>query len=232
MNCEALAHSDEDDNAADNPDNTDNIKLKEDAIEAAEAANEIILLNEEIFIKSVDEDITAYSKVIIVDSISEKMKELGNFIQEIPNQLKQFYVGFDNIQDKMPYLIHLIKNYYSKSSKIMVFFATCNVVEYYAIALPKILAELNDEDLKSKLGDKQINFFKLHSKITQKKRNLEYKSFLNCQNGILLSTDLSARGIDVPNVDVIIQFDPPKNEEIYIHRVGRTARVGRQGLVI
>jgi ATP-dependent RNA helicase DDX55/SPB4 len=93
------------------------------------------------------------------------------------------------------------------------------------------MAALNDEDFKNKEGG-TLNFFKLHSKITQKKRNLEYKNFLNCQNGILLSTDLSARGIDVPNVDVIIQFDPPKNEEIYIHRVGRTARVGRQGLVI
>ena len=188
------------------------------------------LLNEEIFIKSVDEDINSYSKVIIVDSLSEKKEELGNFIQEIPNQLKQFYVGFDNIQDKLPYLIYTIQKTYNLKSKLIIFFATCNSVEYYSIVLPKLLENLKLDNFTEE-NKIECNFFKLHSKITQKKRNFEYKRFLSCKNGILLSTDLSARGIDVPNVDIIIQFDPPKNEEIYIHRVGRTARVGKQGSV-
>lgn len=219
--------------------NTNEKKAEKEPIEPASAEQglneektEVILapLNEEIFIKSVNEDISSYSKVIVLESISEKAEELGNFIQEVPNQLKQFYIGFDNIQDKLPYLMYLIKNNYSKTSKIIIFFATCNCVEYFAIALSKLMETLTDKIFQEKIDDK-INIFKLHSKITQKKRNLEYKNFLNCKNGILLSTDLSARGIDVPNVDIIIQYDPPKNEEIYIHRVGRTARVGRQGLV-
>jgi len=195
-------------------------------------------LNENIFINSVKEPTKDYSKVILVENFNDKKEELTNFTQEVPHQLKQYYIGFDNVQDKFPYLIYLIKNFYNKKSKFMIFFATCNSVEYFSNIFAKLIASIKDEVFENvfpkgvgnELDEGGINIFKLHSKITQKKRNYEYKRFLECENGILLSTDLSARGIDVPNVDLIVQFDPPKNEEIYIHRIGRTARVGREGL--
>jgi ATP-dependent RNA helicase DDX55/SPB4 len=76
---------------------------------------------------------------------------------------------------------------------------------------------------------------KLHSKIGQNKREKEYYNFKiedNHKLNILLTTDLSARGIDIPDVDIILQFDPPKNEDSYIHKAGRTARVGNTGVSI
>lgn len=151
------------------------------------------------------------------DQFISQKEEIFNSAQEVPTQLKQFYLELENIKLKLFYLINLIKAN-KEFKKIMIFFATCNSVDYFSITLPKLLE--NEVD---------FNYFKLHSKISQKKRKTEYKKFLKIERGVLLTTDLSARGIDIPNVDLIIQFDPPKNEEVYIHRVGRTARVGHEG---
>lgn len=48
----------------------------------------------------------------------------------------------------------------------------------------------------------------------------------------MVATDVAARGLDVPNVDLVIQLEPPKDVETYIHRSGRTARAGAKGVCI
>jgi len=64
----------------------------------------------------------------------------------------------------------------------------------------------------------------------QNKRTTTFFEFCNAEKGILLCTDVAARGLDIPEVDWIIQFDPPSDSKEYIHRVGRTARgLGRKG---
>ena len=78
---------------------------------------------------------------------------------------------------------------------------------------------------------------KLHGKINQKQRTKIYNEFRNLKLGVegnkasamLLTTDLAARGIDIPDVDWIVQFDPPQWSDQFVHRIGRTARAGRQG---
>ncbi|KAH9258714.1 hypothetical protein BASA81_003216 [Batrachochytrium salamandrivorans] len=64
----------------------------------------------------------------------------------------------------------------------------------------------------------------IYGKQKQQKRTATFFEFTNCSEGILLCTDVAARGLDVPNVDWIIQFDPPNDPKEYIHRVGRAAR--------
>lgn len=64
----------------------------------------------------------------------------------------------------------------------------------------------------------------LQGKQKQTKRTATFFEFCNAETGTLLCTDVAARGLDIPAVDWIVQFDPPDDPKEYIHRVGRTAR--------
>ena len=70
---------------------------------------------------------------------------------------------------------------------------------------------------------------KIHGDRSQGQRNKAIQNFRNDKNSILCATDVSARGIDVPEVRLVVNYDPPVMEEDYIHRIGRTARNGASG---
>lgn len=63
----------------------------------------------------------------------------------------------------------------------------------------------------------------------QHKRLAALNKFKAGERTILVATDVAARGLDIPSVDVVINFDVPQNAKDYVHRVGRTARAGRAG---
>ncbi|KAH7548291.1 hypothetical protein ACOSP7_032303 [Xanthoceras sorbifolium] len=111
----------------------------------------------------------------------------------------------------------LIKN---KSKKIIIYFMTCACVDYWGIVLPH-LAVL-----------KGLSLIPLHGKMKQTAREKALASFTSLSSGILLCTDVAARGLDIPGVDCVVQYDPPQDPDVFIHRVGRTARLGRQGTSI
>ncbi|KAJ6424838.1 hypothetical protein OIU84_025581 [Salix udensis] len=94
------------------------------------------------------------------------------------------------------------------SKKVMVFFSSCNSVKFHADLLRYI----------------QVECFDIHGKQKQQKRTSTFFDFCKAEKGILLCTDVAARGLDIPAVDWIVQFDPPDEPKEYIHRVGRTAR--------
>ncbi|KAL7184241.1 hypothetical protein ACSBR2_026400 [Camellia fascicularis] len=108
----------------------------------------------------------------------------------------------------------LIKN---KSKKIIIYFMTCACVDYWGVVLPR-LAVL-----------KGFSLIPLHGKMKQTAREKALASFTSLSSGILLCTDVAARGLDIPGVDCIIQYDPPQDPNVFVHRVGRTARMGREG---
>ncbi|KAI9710663.1 MAG: ATP-dependent RNA helicase [Bogoriella megaspora] len=95
-----------------------------------------------------------------------------------------------------------------QKKKIIVFFSSCNCVKYYSELLNYIDLPVID----------------LHGKQKQAKRTATFFEFCNAKQGTLICTDVAARGLDIPAVDWIIQFDPPDDPRDYIHRVGRTAR--------
>lgn len=69
----------------------------------------------------------------------------------------------------------------------------------------------------------------MQGKQKQQKRTTTFFEFCNAESGTLLCTDVAARGLDIPRVDWIVQYDPPDDPRDYIHRVGRTARAGKVG---
>ena len=70
----------------------------------------------------------------------------------------------------------------------------------------------------------------IHGDMTQKARDKVMNKFRNGNISILVATDVAARGLDIDNVDVVINYDVPQNPDDYIHRIGRTARAGKTGL--
>ncbi|GFS33574.1 P-loop containing nucleoside triphosphate hydrolases superfamily protein [Actinidia rufa] len=111
----------------------------------------------------------------------------------------------------------LIRN---KSKKIIIYFMTCACVEYWGVVLPRLAAL------------KGFSLIHLHGKMKQTAREKALASFTSLSSSILLCTDVAARGLDIPGVDCIIQYDPPQDPNVFIHRVGRTARLGREGAAI
>ena len=71
--------------------------------------------------------------------------------------------------------------------------------------------------------------YRLHGDMVQQERTKTFFSFTGSRRGILICTDVAARGLDFPKIDWIIQYDPPRDVEEYVHRVGRTARMTTEG---
>ncbi|KAF2267752.1 ATP-dependent RNA helicase HAS1 [Lojkania enalia] len=124
--------------------------------------------------------------------------------------LEQGYVICDS-DVRFRLLFSFLKKHQKK--KIIVFFSSCNSVKFYAELLNYIDLPVLD----------------LHGKLKQQARTNRFFEFCNASHGTLICTDVAARGLDIPEVDWVIQFDPPDDPRDYIHRVGRTARANTKG---
>lgn len=77
-----------------------------------------------------------------------------------------------------------------------------------------------------------IRSLTIHGKKDQTERLAVMKAFKSGTENILIATDVSARGIDIPNVDFVINYDLPEQKEVYVHRVGRTGRGRSKGFAV
>lgn len=78
-----------------------------------------------------------------------------------------------------------------------------------------------------------LAIYKLHGSLSQPLRTATLAAFTRSPNPcVLLCTDVASRGLDLPNIDVVIEYDPPFNVDDHLHRVGRTARAGREGRAV
>lgn len=109
------------------------------------------------------------------------------------------------------YLAYLLDEF--KGQSTIIFVATCN----NALRVTLLLRNLGFEAVC------------LHGQLSQAKRLGALNKFKAGQRNILVATDVASRGLDIPNVDMVLNFDIPSHGKDYIHRVGRTARAGKSG---
>lgn len=125
--------------------------------------------------------------------------------QATVDSLEQGYIVCPSEKRMMVLFTFLKKN---RKKKVMVFLSTCMSVKYHHELFNYI----------------DLPVMSIHGKQQQTKRTTTFFQFCNAESGILLCTDVAARGLDIPAVDWIVQYDPPDDPKEYIHRVGRTAR--------
>lgn len=127
--------------------------------------------------------------------------------------LKQQYI-FCPAKFKDCYLVHMLTE--MAGNTVMVFTRTCEATRRVALTLRN-------------LGMDAIT---ISGQMSQPKRLGALNKFKAGERSILICTDVASRGLDIPSVDVVINYDIPSNSKDYIHRVGRTARAGRAGRAV
>ncbi|KAH8695437.1 putative DEAD/DEAH box helicase [Talaromyces proteolyticus] len=121
---------------------------------------------------------------------------------------------------KLPAVNNILKSLEPRPQKTILYFATCASVDYFQHIIPLLL------------GD-EFTVIPLHGKHPSNVRQKNFTRFVNSITpSVLLTTDVAARGLDIPSVDLVIQVDPPSDPKVFIHRCGRAGRAGRRGLSV
>jgi translation initiation factor 4A len=128
--------------------------------------------------------------------------------------IKQFYVAVEQEKWKFDTLCDLYSTL--TITQAMIYANTKRKVDFLA----------------NELHERDFDISVIHSDMSQDERKQVMKEFRSGASRILLSTDLLARGIDVQQVSLVINYDLPTNKESYIHRIGRSGRFGRKGVAI
>ncbi|ESQ52790.1 hypothetical protein EUTSA_v10016399mg [Eutrema salsugineum] len=151
----------------------------------------------------------------------------------IPSQLVQKYVKVP-CGARLVALLSVLKNLFEReaSQKVVVFFSTRDAVDFHYSLLSEFQwppnSETQEEETTKQLFLK-CKTFRLHGSMEQEDRRSAFGTFKAEKQALLLSTDVAARGLDFPKVRCIIQYDCPGEATEYVHRVGRTARIGEKG---
>jgi ATP-dependent RNA helicase DeaD len=165
------------------------------------------------FTATVSKEIKRLSKYYMKEPISVSVE---CYID--PNKLKQIYYNVSD-QQKFSLLYHLLKKdslNVEKEEIIMIFCNTQRSTDFVA----------------DNLRENGIKATAIHGGLTQQKRNHIIERFHNNKFNVLVCTDVAARGLDIQDVSIIYNFDIPNEPKQYIHRIGRTARAGKEGIAI
>jgi superfamily II DNA/RNA helicase len=136
--------------------------------------------------------------------------------EDMPSQLKQ-YCYIAPVEDRLKALYVFIKRV-AKKAKTMIFCSTVASTIFHC----QMMGSVGFHD----------DVLMLHGHMKHRQRLQTFDAFNKWSTGVLFCTDVAARGLDIPQVDWIVQFDPPLDPTEYIHRVGRTARAGSGGSAV
>ncbi|KAL8235472.1 hypothetical protein R6Q59_021572 [Mikania micrantha] len=186
------------------------------------------LLNED-FEKSLDEILNAIPRerrtYLFSATMTKKVQKLQRACLRNPVKIEAAskYSTVDTLKQQYRFVPAKYKNCYlvyvlieKSGSTSMVFTRTCEATRHLALMLRN-------------LGLRAIP---ISGQMTQAKRLGALNKFKAGECNILVCTDVASRGLDIPSVDMVINYDIPTNSKDYIHRVGRTARAGRSGVAI
>ena len=167
---------------------------------------------------------------------------------QAPAQLKQSYIIVPPKQ-RLVTLAALLKHTFARRGSVMkaiVFLSCADSVDFhFEVFARKMAHESTEENLKLKTAstntvcpspflatksNPSLHVYRLHGSLPQPIRTSTLKYFSHSTGpAILLCTDVASRGLDLPNIDLVIEYDPPFSADDHLHRIGRTARAGRAG---
>lgn len=175
-----------------------------------------------LFSASVSEAVDQIIRVGLRNPVKIAVKVKGaNGVEDkrTPASLKMTY-AVTPASHKFPALAALLKGLNPLPLRTIVYLSTCAAVDYFQTLLPSILPP-------------ELVLVPLHGKHPANVRQKNFIKFTNSASpALLLTTDVAARGLDIPSVDLVVQIDPPSDPKAFLHRCGRAGRAGRKGLSV
>jgi len=180
-----------------------------------------------------------------INATGNNNNDADDFAHSTPRQLAQFHITV-TAKLRLSTLVAFLVQRVSKEERTVVFMATCASVDFHYQLFNALEESLWDDDDTIKDQDdtstavglfgRKARVFKLHGSVSHSKRSQTMKEFnantttdSKSRGDILLTTDVSARGLNLKDVDWTVQYDPPCEISDYVHRVGRVARAGKAG---
>ncbi len=162
-----------------------------------------------LFSATFPQGVRSLTQEILVNPVEIEIKQEAS----IPEQLEQRAIEVDR-HNRTMLLKHLITT--EKWSRVLIFVASKRTANNVIL----------------KLSRADINAQALHGDLTQSERSSALADFKSGRCKILVATDLAARGIDIPHMPCVLNYDLPRSPADYVHRIGRTGRAGEVGLAL
>ena len=172
----------------------------------------------------------------IIESTPES-KQTMLFSATMPEKIKEIARGYMRnpvdigVGGEEELAVSTVKNLYTMVDNSSKFSTLLGYLDHYKPRKSVIFArtQRSADILYRILRDQGYRPVILHGGITQARREAAMGSFRKTDNGVLIATNVAARGIDIVDISDIINFDAPDEPTVYIHRIGRSARMGREG---